>query len=453
MQVQEILIIKNGSESYGVSTHDINQISRVPILMPLPLRPSGIRGLCSISGSVVSMVDMNLLLDMPCVNYESSQTRLLSLNEKYSSNALLVSEVYNTLEIQESKIEYIDKKDDPVIAIYKYKDSLIQILSLELLFSKINKVVIEGKEVKNGKSKVEDIKEEESNRFLVFHMDKEKFALKIDYLQEIILTDREFTEVIGSTDETIGLITLRDELLLVVDLRVYYGFDANRHDKNRILIASYKDKRVGLLIDSIVDIKNIVTSKVEYMKNDSENVGISGVIHDDDYLISFLDDDILKRILKENETFIDSNSKYEEVSVNLENSMEVIVFKLSDKEYSFEVDSVDEIIDIESSTEIAYSNSIVDGIINIRGQIVTIISLFKKLKIPTDIRVDSKIIICNVDGHRIGFIVDSVSDILTVLEENIKVAEDDFFTNILYLDNGKRLVLSMDINKIINSKE
>ena len=37
MQIEEILIIKNSHESYGISTRDINQISRVPMLMPLPL--------------------------------------------------------------------------------------------------------------------------------------------------------------------------------------------------------------------------------------------------------------------------------------------------------------------------------------------------------------------------------------------------------------------------------
>ena len=83
MQVQEILIIKNGNENYGISTEDINQISRVPILMPLPLRPKGVRGLCSISGSIVSMLDMNLLLDFSCVEYDAKKTRLLSLNNQY----------------------------------------------------------------------------------------------------------------------------------------------------------------------------------------------------------------------------------------------------------------------------------------------------------------------------------------------------------------------------------
>ncbi len=451
MQITEILIIKNGQENYGISTDVINQISRVPLLMPLPLKPAGVRGLSSVGGGIVSVIDMNLLLDMPSVDYDDYKTRLLSLNDEHSSNALLVSEVYNTVEIQEDKIEYIDIEDDPVIAIYKHEEILIQVLSLDILISKINRVSIEAKEVKNGKVKVELQKEEDSSRFLIFNMQNEKFALNIEYLQEIILADIKFTDIAGSSDEVLGLITLRDELLLVVDLRACYGFETTRDDKNRIFIAFYNGQRIGLLIDSIIDIRNFADKNVEYMDNDSSDVKISGVIHNEDSLISFFDHEVLAKIFSDNESFLDSKEKESIVEVSSdEDEMEVIVFKLSGKEYAFEVDHVDEIIDIVDSTQVAYSDTSVDGIINIRGQIVTIISLFKKLNIPTQINQDSKIIVCNVDGNRIGFVVDSVSDILNIDEKEIRDEGDELFTNILHLDEGKRLVLSMDINKILS---
>jgi purine-binding chemotaxis protein CheW len=118
MKIQEILIIKNSQENYGISTEDINQIYRVPSLMDLPLRPKGTRGLYGLGGNIVSIVDVNILLDMPEVDLQATNSRLLSLNGNLSSNALLVSEVYNTVDIKESDIEYIDIPNDPVIAIY-----------------------------------------------------------------------------------------------------------------------------------------------------------------------------------------------------------------------------------------------------------------------------------------------------------------------------------------------
>ena len=161
MQIEEILIIKNTHENYGISTEDINQISRVPSLMPLPLRPSGVRGLCSVSGSVLSMVDMNLLLDMPEVDLDNPKSRIISLNNELASQTLLVSDVYNTVEIESENIEYLNNENDPVIAIYKYESLLIQVLSLEELFLRMNKVQIASKEVVSGKVKENIVKEED----------------------------------------------------------------------------------------------------------------------------------------------------------------------------------------------------------------------------------------------------------------------------------------------------
>ncbi len=450
MQIEEILIIRNGLESYGIPIENINQISRVPTLMPLPLKPAGVRGLCAVSGNIVTVIDMNLLLDMQEVDYEAESARILSLNDLHSSNTLLVSEVYNTVEIDQEKIEYVDKKNDPVIAIYKHNDKLVQVLSLNILFSKLNSVKIEAKEIRNGKLKLEVKQEEDTNRFLIFSMANEKFALNIEYLQEIILANIQYTEITAASQEVLGLITLREDLITVIDLRKYYGFKALVSDKNRILIASYSGKRIGLLVDNIIDIKNFTIEDVEYMRDSFEDNKISGVIHDENSLISFFDHEVLERLFNENEAFIDSTELVLIDDEMKKSKMEAIIFKLSGKEYAFEVENVAEIIDIVDATKIAYTDEVIDGIINIRGQIVTIVSLFKKLKIPTKINDDSKIIICRINDVKIGFIVDSVSDILEVDFNDIKEQEDDTFTGVLHLDNGKRLVLSIDIDKILS---
>ena len=453
MQIEEILIVKNAHENYGISTEDINQISRVSPLMPLPLRPSGVRGLCSVGGNVVSMVDMNLLLGMPEVDLDDHKSRIISLNNELSSNTLLVSDVYNTVEIEQENIEYIDTQDDPVIAIYKYEDMLIQVLSLEELFLKINRIDIEVKEIVSGKVKDKEEKEEESSRFLIFAMSNEKYALEVDYLQEIILADVGYTDIAGTGSEVLGLITLREELLLVIDLRVHYGFKIENSDANRILVISYDGKKIGLCIDSIIDIKNIYKKDIEYMADSFEDSKIAGVIHDEDSLISFFDHNVITTIFEENDAYIDSKDTQSEEEDKGIYTMEVIVFKLAGKEYAFNVESVDEIIDIVESTSVAFTDEAIEGIINIRGQIVTTVSLFSKLNIPTVINEDSKIIVCNIDDNRIGFVVDSVSDILNIKEEDIREESEGYFTNVLHLDSGKRLVLSMDIEKIVSPQE
>ena len=453
MDIEEILIVKHGSQSYGISTSDISQIARTPMLMPLPLRPSGVRGLCAISGNIATVVDMNLLLNMKEVDYDNEKARLIVLNDALSSSTLLVSEVYNTVEVEAEHLEIIDKQDDPIIAIYKHKNKLIQVLSLKILFSRVSKVVIESQEVKNSKIQLEAKKEDDSSRFLIFSMENELYALHIDYLREIILADIEFTEIAGTRDEVIGLITLREELLIVIDLRKHYGFSTKDNDKNRILIATHDGKKIGLLVDEIIDIKAFVNRDIEYMKDHFKDNKISGVIHDGDRIISFFDADVLENLFEENESFIDEENPVLEDDASNDTVMEVIVFKLNSREYSFEVDTVAEIIDIVPSTAIAMTNDSIDGIINIRGQIVAIVSLFKKLNIEMNITEDSKIIICDIKGEKIGFVVDSVSDILNIRQEEIKEQDEALFSKVLHLENGKRLILSMDLDEVISQRK
>lgn len=451
MQIQEILIIKNGVECYGLSTENINQVSRVPSLMPLPLRPSGVRGLCSVGGNIVTILDMNLLLDMDEVEYNAASSRLVTFNGVYASNALLVNQVYNTVEVNQKDTEYLDNNDE-LLAVYKYEDSLIQILSLEVLISKIKRVSIPSKEIKKGKSEAKISLEEESNRFLIFAMANEKFALNIDYLREIIMSDVNFTEIAGSSSEVLGLINLRNELITVLDLQTYYGFKHTLDYKNRILIVSHDGKTIGLLVDSIVDIKNVLVKNIEYMTESFEDDKITGVIHDGKNLISFFDAAVLNKLFAKNREFIDSRTFINTRDNSTDIALEVIIFELAKKEYAFKVESVAEIIAIVDSTQLAYTNEFIDGIINIRGQIITIVSLFKKLNIPRSIHEDSKIIICDINETKIGFIVDSVSDILNISKKEIREQDDPLFTNILHLDNGKRLVLCMDINEILSLK-
>ena len=267
------------------------------------------------------------------------------------------------------------------------------------------------------------------------------------------LADIDFTDIAGTSAEVLGLITLREELLIVIDLRKHYGFATKDNDKNRILIASYKGKKIGLLVDEIIDIKNFSLKNIEYMDQEFKDNKIAGIIHDEDTLIPFFDSAVLENLFKENESFIDTQTEDTASVVVDETEMEVIVFKLDAKEYAFQVEHVAEIIDIVDSTSVAYTADDIDGIINIRGQIVAIVSLFEKLNIETKINEDSKIIVCEIDGEKIGFIVDTVSDILNVKADDIREQEDEIFSHILHLEDGKRLVLSMDIDEIISKGE
>ena len=454
MNIEEILIVRVGEEHFGIVTGDINQIARVPSLMPLPLRPHGSRGLCSVGGSVVSVMDLNMLIGFDNeVDEEGYKSRLISLNGDFSTYALLVDEVDDTVEVDATMLEHFERQKNGVVAIYKHAQILVQVLSLEDLFGKVKKVSIEAQEIKSGDKKQVSVKDENCGRFLIFMMANERYALNIDHLQEIILADEEVTQIPESSEEIEGWITLREELLLILDLSKYYGYKPLREEANRILVVALNNKKIGLLVDRVIDIQNIPLTHLEILSEEkSAQRTIAGVIHDEQGLISYMDESNLEELLSVSEYCIaHSNGVDNDTHIQGEEDIfEVIVFTIDGKEYAFAIDDVDEIINAQAATEVAFSDEKIDGIVNIRGQIVTIVSLYKFLGLQPVMREDARIIICSIHDMRIGFVVESVSDILTIPLENVRDnQEDETFSKVLYLEDGKRLVLLMEIEKII----
>lgn len=447
MAIEEILVFRNGSEYYGISTVDIDQISKIPLLVDVVLKPYGVKGMCPVNGGISVVVDLNLVLKLPPIDIESPTAKLLNLYGQYKDTSFLVADIQDTITVNEEHIEYVNIADDPIMAVYKEDGFLIQVISVETVLALVKDISIEVKEISHGKSRVKQLVLDEEDKYLIFKISHERFALSIEYIREIVLADMEYTEVSGSDKGVLGLVNLRNELIIVNDFASYYELQQNKSVKNRILIITYQNKKIGLLVDEIVNIKSFARNQIEYFGENFEDKMISGAIHESNSLLSILDDKVLDFILMKNKPFLNSVSKAQDVYLD-EYVQEVIVFKIDDKEYSFETDKVFEIIEYQESIKIAFVDDAVDGFINVRGQIVPVISIRKKLNLENKLNVNSKIIICKVNKNYLGFVVSSVCDIFGVKKSEMKEEHGSFFQYVLHLDNGKRLVLGIDLDKI-----
>jgi purine-binding chemotaxis protein CheW len=457
MVIDEILIIKHDDINYAIPTSNIEQIQHIPELTPIALAPYQIKGMTAVGGNIRTVLDTNLLLDLDQVNTACPKSRLLTLTDPYHHLALLISEVVESTLVNQETIEYINDPDDAVVAIYRMDDEIVQILDLELLIQDIGLRKITGRDIKdNNKNLNEHLEHNEfsSERYLVFKMADERYALKIDYLREIISMPESFTDIAGSRSEIEGMIQLREELLVVADLRRYYNFAESRTDKNRILVANINGRHMGLIVDEIIDIRDFELKNVEEMPDNFKDGKLSGIYHAGDHLISIIGEQILSTLTTDNEKLIvneDSEQRSDESKV----ALEAVVFKLGDEEYAINIEEVAEIIDSVEVTAVPDSPALIDGIINIRGQVVTVGSLHKRLGIECKPLDDRKIIVCEAGKQRIGFAVDSVSDVMNIFTEEMRPEEDgnELFTNVLHLDEGERLVMLFDLDKIFTKKE
>lgn len=455
--IEEVLIIKEQGCYYGINTEEVEQILRAQDLTPMAMTPEAIRGLCSIEGSIFCTLDFSYLLDKKrgFVDAAGFKARQVTIEASSHHFSLLVSEVINSIEVDQSKIEYVNDTDDAIIGLLKYKDDIIQVVSISRLIKDISIPSYTTKDVRD--ISVEDsINEKQSHlqRYLFFTMAKEKYALEVDAIREIIALPKNFTAIAESQEEILGMMSLREDLLVVADLRTYYSLDAKIDDKSRIIVSQHLGRHIGLVVDEIVDIQDVELDRIEGMPENFIDKKISGVLHMHDTLISIVNTEVIRSLVNEQSHLISDDEKEEQVKeVNDEDELEVVIFKMANEEYAFNIDDVSEIIDMTEITPVADSVKHIKGVINIRGQVISIASLYGILKFKENTDLDQKIIVTNVQGNSIGFVVDKVNDVRGIEASEIKEEEEDnrLFSNILQLKDGNRLVMMFDTSVLLSS--
>ena len=452
MLIEEILIVRHGGVAFGLPTDYIGQILRVPDITALALSPSQVCGLCAVGGDIITVLDFNSLLGFPKAEGDSQKNRVITLVSPLNSLSLLVGEVGISLGIDPDKIEYFDPREEAIVAIVHHENELIQIVDLEYAIHRIHKVAVDVQGV-SEKNRAEIKRVTQSNeRYLIFKMGVAEYAVLIDNLREILHLNSVVTPIAGANPEIQGIMLLREELIVVADLRRYSGIEPRVSDKNRIIIVERHGKTLGLTIDEIVDIHEFSHADFDMIHERSDNSQSFEIIKHGERLISLIGEAFLDTILHRNEELIVTNEVVR-VDDTKAQVIEIVVFQLGDTEYAFNIEEVAEIIDMTSVTPVINAPKMVDGVINIRGQIVTIGSLYKRLGITAPTSEDQKIIICHTSKGRVGFFVNRVSDVMGITREQMHEdeSEEGMFSNVLHLDGGKRLVLLFkpDISKLI----
>ena len=141
------------------------------------------------------------------------------------------------------------------------------------------------------------------------------------------------------------------------------------------------------------------------------------------------------------------------MSLEIENKY--VIFKLDEEYYGFPIDNVISIEKPSQSTRIPNAPDYIKGVINLRGEVIPIIDLRKKLGMePSELDKNSRIIIVSSDEIFAGLIVDTSSEVLEINKENIdKPPTDENNEYIDYINGiGKtadRLVILLDLIKIL----
>ncbi len=140
------------------------------------------------------------------------------------------------------------------------------------------------------------------------------------------------------------------------------------------------------------------------------------------------------------------------------NELQLVTFHIGEAEFAVDILNIQGINRMIEITKIPNSLEYVVGIINLRGKIIPIIDLRMRLGMPPrDYDKETRFIVVEVDKKVIGFIVDSVNEVLRINKSIIEPppamvlnVDSDFITAVGKLED--RLLILLDIEKVLSSQ-
>ncbi len=137
--------------------------------------------------------------------------------------------------------------------------------------------------------------------------------------------------------------------------------------------------------------------------------------------------------------------------------LQLVSFKIGEEEFGVDILKVQEINRMLEVTRVPNAPAHVEGVINLRGKVIPVVDLRKRLGMPArEHDKNTRIIVMELDGHVVGFVVDAVQEVLriprSVTEPPPSVASadnSDYITAVGKLED--RLLTLLDLGKVLTN--
>jgi len=138
---------------------------------------------------------------------------------------------------------------------------------------------------------------------------------------------------------------------------------------------------------------------------------------------------------------------------------QILIFGLSGEDLGLDISCVREVLKPQRIHPLQNAPDFIEGVISLRGHIIVALDLRKKFNIESSAdRPQMRIIICTVKSFIVGLVVDSVSEVVSLSEDNIMLSPqtaslrfgDNYVAGIVRL--GERVITLLDLEKILTAE-
>jgi purine-binding chemotaxis protein CheW len=586
-----------GEEEFGFDIMSVQEIIRQPKLSRIPMSPAYVEGVANLRGMILPIIDTRTRFGMARIE-DTDRTRVLVVDVDGNKTGLRVDRVRQVTRVLRHQME----PPPPVIREGMNSDYLESVVKLDegkRIIMALNPKAIckvaqgdlrkQQAALSTGTVTAKDAKdsgEDQSvTQLVTFKLGLEEFAFQMERVREILRVERP-SEVPGTPKHVLGVLTVRGNILPVVDLRVLLGLNSleaevvaeaaglstrfkawltaaavtgragagkldasgaetvrkwmadcttssatlmeilskmrtandrllrgvaqtqsliageplkaqacfqqeveisaqlviklleefqvsvkeNIREDQRLIVVQTQGSLLALLVDKVREVLNMPKRQIDPPQNLSENrnVELSGVaklengkrlilLLDADHLVQ--DQELQKLGAVASETSANESQKHQVggASATLD-EQQFVTFRLGDGEFGIPIAKIQEIDRASKMTRVPRTADYVDGITNLRGEVVPVINARKRFNLPmkeADER--TRVIIMELGGVKTGLLVDSVREVLNLATKDISpppaslstTIDRQYISGIGKVDGDKRMIVLLDVEKIL----
>lgn len=125
---------------------------------------------------------------------------------------------------------------------------------------------------------------------------------------------------------------------------------------------------------------------------------------------------------------------------------QIVIFNCANNEFAFDIMKVQEIIRYKKITDVPQSDPFLLGVVNLRGSVLPVIDfLYMIKKQNSKLEKNKRIIIVEIEGNKVGVLVDSVREVLRVSEESFEelISQNktqSISNTMIKLNDGERII-------------
>lgn len=139
--------------------------------------------------------------------------------------------------------------------------------------------------------------------------------------------------------------------------------------------------------------------------------------------------------------------------------LQLVSFNIGEEEFGVDILKVQEIIRLVEITRVPNAPSFVEGVINLRGKVIPVIDLRKRIgMLSITSSSESRIVVVELENKIIGFLVDCVNEVLRISKSIteppppiIAGINADYITSIGKLED--RILILLDLEKILKAND